>query len=122
MTATQVSFAAFALAQQAASCTPPAAIPDAAPVVAHGLGVGGGGECTPRISGLHLESSPRRGPYALPAGASVIRRLRFGLGLTQPEAAERCCIPLRTYQRAEVGDYVDPAARRAIERALGATW
>lgn len=48
MTSTQVSFAAFALAQQAASCTPPAAIPDAAPVVAHGLGVGSGGECSLR--------------------------------------------------------------------------
>lgn len=48
MTSTQVSFAAFALAHQAASCTPPAAIPDAAPVVAHGLGVGSGGECTQR--------------------------------------------------------------------------
>lgn len=48
MVTTQVSFSAFALAQQAASCTPPAAIPDAAPVVAHGLGVGSGGECTPR--------------------------------------------------------------------------
>ncbi len=50
MTSTQVSFLSFALAQQAASCTPPAAIPDAAPVVAHGLGVGGGGECSmPRV-------------------------------------------------------------------------
>lgn len=64
----------------------------------------------------------RRGPYALPANASFIRRLRFGLGLTQPEAAKRCGVPLRTFQRAEVGDYVDPSARRAIERALGATW
>lgn len=44
MTSTQVS-----------SCTPPAANPDAAPVVAHGFGVGSGGECTPR--------SPDAGPY-----------------------------------------------------------
>lgn len=54
MTSTQVSFATFALAQQAASCTPPAAIPDAAPVVAHGLGVGSGGECTLRQRRLRL--------------------------------------------------------------------
>lgn len=47
MTSTQVSFLSFALAQQAASCTPPVAAEAAAPVVAHGLGVGSGGECTP---------------------------------------------------------------------------
>lgn len=52
MTSTQVSFLSFALAQQAATCTPPAAIPDASPVVAHGLGVGSGGECIPRASAL----------------------------------------------------------------------
>lgn len=64
----------------------------------------------------------RRGPYALPANASFIRRLRFGLGLTQPEAAKRCGVSLRTFQRAEVGDCVDPYARRGIERSLGAVW
>lgn len=55
MTSTQVSFSAFALVQQAVSCTPPAAIPDAAPVVAHGLGVGSGGECTgPVVTSSYL--------------------------------------------------------------------
>lgn len=59
MVTTQLSFAAFALAQQAASCTPPAANPDAAPVVAHGLGVGSGGECTLRERRLRLLSDRR---------------------------------------------------------------
>lgn len=56
MTATQVSFAAFALAPQAASCSPPAAIPGAAPVVAHGLGLGSGGECSLRARRLRAVS------------------------------------------------------------------
>ena len=48
MTSTQVSFASFALAQQAATCPPPVAAHAAAPVVAHGLSAGDVGECTPR--------------------------------------------------------------------------
>lgn len=67
--------------------------------------------------------SGRRGPYALPvAGASFIRKTRVAAGLTQPEAAKLCRVPLRTFQRAESGDYVDPSTRRAIERSLGAPW
>ena len=38
------------------------------------------------------------------------------------EAAKRCGVSLRTFQRAEVGDCVDPYARRGIERSLGAVW
>jgi len=64
----------------------------------------------------------RRGPYAAPAGAGFIRRQRLEKGLTQPEAAKHCRVSLRSFQRAESGDYVDPSTRRAIERALGAPW
>ncbi len=64
----------------------------------------------------------RRGPYEAPRGATFIRRQRVAQGLTQPEAAKRCRVSLRTFQRAESGDYVDPSTRRAIERALGAAW
>lgn len=64
----------------------------------------------------------RRGAYQAPVGASFIRRQRVAKGLTQPEAAKHCRVALRTFQRAESGDYVDPSTRRAIERALGAAW
>lgn len=64
----------------------------------------------------------RRGPYEAPAGASFIRRQRVARGMTQPEAARHCRVSLRSFQRAESGDYVDPSTRRAIERALGAAW
>lgn len=64
----------------------------------------------------------RRGPYVVPGGASFIRRQRVERGLTQPEAAKHCRVSLRSFQRAESGDYVDPSTRRAIERALGAPW
>lgn len=51
---TQVSFVAFALSRRRVDCTPSAA-GDAAPVVAHGLGVGSGGECTsPRVTTSYL--------------------------------------------------------------------
>lgn len=57
MTSTQVSFSAFALAQQAASCTPPASTPMVPALVAQD---GSGGECTqrPPLSAL------RRARYA----------------------------------------------------------
>lgn len=57
---TQVSFVVFALSRQCVDCTPSAA-EDAAPVVAHGLGVCSGGECTlrPRFSELRLERYER---------------------------------------------------------------
>lgn len=64
----------------------------------------------------------RRGPYRLASVGSFIRKSRVALGLTQPEAAKRCGVSLRTFQRAESGDVVDFATRRAIERALGALW
>lgn len=69
-----------------------------------------------------VASADRRGPYRVPAGATFIRRQRVAQGLTAPEAAKRCRVALRTFQRAESGDYVDPSTRRAIERALGAAW
>lgn len=69
------------------------------------------------------QGSPgRRGPYVVPEHATAIRRLRVASGMTQPEAAQRCRVGLRTFQRAEAGDYVDPSTRRAIERALGLPW
>ena len=57
---TQVSFVVFALSRQCVDCTPSAA-EDAAPVVAHGLGVCSGGECTlrPRISDLRFKRCAR---------------------------------------------------------------
>ena len=64
----------------------------------------------------------RRGPYRLASVGSFIRRRRVVLGLTQPEAAKYCGVSLRTFQRAESGDVVDMVTRRAIERALGASW
>lgn len=64
----------------------------------------------------------RRGPYRSSACVGFIRARRVAMGLTQPEAAKHCRVPLRTFQRAEAGDYVDPSTRRAIERALGAAW
>lgn len=63
----------------------------------------------------------RRGPYKVVLTSSI-RRLRVAAGLTQPEAAKHCRVSLRSFQRAEAGDYVDPSTRRAIERSLGAPW
>ena len=63
----------------------------------------------------------RRGPYKTES-KSTIRRFRLAKGLTQPEAAKLCRVGLRTFQRAESGDVVDFGTKRAIERALGATW
>lgn len=57
MTSTQVSFSAFALAQQAASCTPPASTPVVPGLVAQD---GSGGECTRRVSALRLARYERR--------------------------------------------------------------
>ena len=56
----QVSFVAFALSRQRVDCTPSAA-EDAAPVVAHGLGVCSGGECTLRspVSDLRFKRCAR---------------------------------------------------------------
>lgn len=61
----------------------------------------------------------QRGAYKAPAGASSIRRLRVQHGLTQPQAAQRAGVSLRTFQRAESGDVVERATKRAIERSLG---
>lgn len=62
-----------------------------------------------------------RGPYRT-ANESVIARMRRAKGLTQPQAAKLCGVPLRTYQRAESGDVVPTAVKRKVERALGAGW
>ncbi|WP_157007929.1 hypothetical protein [Xenophilus azovorans] len=75
------------------------------------------------MSGLRFVSGGgSRGPYRAPPGASFIRCLRVGLKLTQPEAASRAGVGLRTFQRAESGDVVDRATRRRIERAMGSPW
>lgn len=63
----------------------------------------------------------RRGPYRS-SSAGVIRRFRLAKDMTQPEAAVHCRVSLRTFQRAESGDVVPVAVKRAIERALGASW
>lgn len=80
---TQVSFVVFALSRQRVDCTPSAA-EDAASVVAHGLGVCSGGECTlrPRISDLRskryarLSSHPRflAGTYGVYFGVLDLAR------------------------------------------------
>jgi DNA-binding transcriptional regulator YiaG len=63
----------------------------------------------------------RRGPYRSKR-PSLIGRLRRGLALTQAEAAARCAVSLRTYQRAEAGDCVPRDVVRGIERGLGMRW
>lgn len=65
----------------------------------------------------------RRGPYRFrQSAAGFIRTRRVAMGLTQPEAAKHCRVSLRTYQRAEAGDVVDVATKRAIERSMGSVW
>lgn len=62
-----------------------------------------------------------RGPYRT-RNQSTIARLRKSLHLTQVVAAAWCGVPLRTFQRAEAGDFVERATKRRIERALGLPW
>ena len=63
----------------------------------------------------------QRGPY-VKAATTPICRLRLSLRLTQPEAAKRAGVGLRTFQRAEVGDPVARSTRARIERSLGLSW
>jgi DNA-binding XRE family transcriptional regulator len=62
-----------------------------------------------------------RGAY-LCRNPSLIRRLRIELRLTQVQAAERCSVSLRTFQRAESGDVVPRSVKISIERSLGMSW
>jgi len=64
-----------------------------------------------------------RGPYRKKP-TTYIHKRRIELGLTQPEAAKRCGVGLRTYQRAEAGDSFDlrRGTKNKIERQLGAPW
>lgn len=64
----------------------------------------------------------KRGAYRAPKHSSLIRRLRVGLDLNQPDCARRCGVSLRTFQRAESGDVVPTSLKRQIERALGMAW
>lgn len=59
-----------------------------------------------------------RGPYAI-RPVSAIGKMRLHLGLTKREAAVRCRVSLRTYERAEAGDVVAFSTKRSIERSLG---
>lgn len=90
MSATQLSFPAFAAAQAAASCTPPASTPSVpADVVAHGTG--SGGECIPHAdysefcrlvamadTTVHVPYRMSRGGYVLLARANVCAPLYPG--------------------------------------------
>lgn len=60
----------------------------------------------------------RRGPYEI-RQRSQISKARAALGLTQAEAAKRCGVSFRTYQRAEAGDVLLWATKCSIERVLG---
>ncbi|WP_418132690.1 hypothetical protein ABL849_22860 [Variovorax sp. 375MFSha3.1] len=42
--------------------------------------------------------------------------------MTQLECAKHCGVSLRTFQRAESGDFVPVYVKRNIERALGLPW
>ena len=62
-----------------------------------------------------------RGPYRT-FNESAIARMRRLLCLTQWQAAKRCGVSLRTFQRAEAGDVLPLSVKRSIERALGVAW
>lgn len=67
----------------------------------------------------------QRGPYQKDT-KNWVHKERIAQGLTQEQAAKRCGVGLRTYQRVEAGgQYTFGVARstiRKIERALGAKW
>jgi len=79
---------------------------------------------TPLSLGIFAKTATqagRRGAYEKSNG-SFIARMRRERGQTQAECAKACGVSLRTFQRAEAGDCVPTAVKRAIERALGAAW
>ena len=63
----------------------------------------------------------RRGAYRTSCHTPIKRR-RLQLGLTQVEAARKCCMSLRTFQRVEAADVVPVYVKRQAERLLGMTW
>lgn len=71
--------------------------------------------------GMKTATQAGRG-YYVTANLSTIARQRRLARLTQKEAAVRCGVSLRTFQRAEAGDVVPHRVKRSIERALGLPW
>lgn len=73
------------------------------------------------ISWSSRSRSGERGAYRT-SNQRTIARLRKGKGMTQPQAASYCGVPLRTFQRAEAGDFVSRDVERRILRAFGVFW
>lgn len=71
---------------------------------------------------MNPANQAQRGPYVKTSNLTTVYRLRCALKLTQPDAAKRSGVGLRTFQRAESGDVINRATLRTIERALGLLW
>lgn len=71
---------------------------------------------------MNTATQAHRGPYGKADQFRGIKAMRVRLGLVQADAARRCGVSLRTFQRAEAGDVVPISVKRAIERSLGCSW